>query len=209
MNKFLRITALLTMAVLPAAAASFTIHNTGGAAVGDADPNWTVNDETAFVTFDDDFPFGPWLANSGDSSWISPTADYSAAENYEDPGEYRYSTTFDLDGLDAGTATLSFRVAADDGLTDVLLNGASQGFTWGSLDIFSDWFTINTGFNGGTNVLTFVTVNGDIGPTPAGLRVEFADATADALTGVPEPGSIALLGFGTLLLLSRRFRTKK
>lgn len=52
MKNFLRITALLTMAALTAAAASFTIHNTGGATGGAVDPNWSLTGGTAYVTVD-------------------------------------------------------------------------------------------------------------------------------------------------------------
>jgi hypothetical protein len=209
MKKFLRITALLAVAALPAAAASFTIYNTGGAAEGLADPNWTLSGGTAYVTIDGQFPFGPWLANSGTSSWISPHPSYASASNYDAPGTYTYSTTFDLTGLNPGTATLSFVVANDDALTDVLLNGVSQGITYNSLTTFSGLFTINSDFIAGINTIEFVTANGGSTKTPAGLRVEFSNATADAVSDVPEPSSVALLGFGTLLLLSRRFRPAK
>lgn len=206
MKKLLYFTALLALLALPATAATFTINNTGGAAEGSADPNWTLSGGTAYVTIDGQFPFGPWLANSGASSWISPSANYGLPANYNAPGSYTYSTTFDLTGLLPGTASLSFQVANDDALTDVFLNGVSQGINWNQLDAFSGVFTINSDFIAGVNTISFVTSNGGSSPNPTGLRVEFTDATADAVSDVPEPASIALLGFGTLLLFSRRFR---
>lgn len=209
MKNFLRITALLAMVALPCAAATFTINNTGGAAEGAADPNWTLAGGTAYVTIDGQFPFGPWLANSVSSSWISPSPSYHSPSSYNAPGAYTYSTTFDLTGLIPSTATLSFVVASDDALTDVLLNGISQGITYNMLSAFSGVFTLNSDFVAGVNTISFVTANNGSTPTPAGLRVEFSNATADALSDVPEPSSIALLGFGAMLLFSRRFRKAK
>ena len=201
MNKFLRITALLTLAALPAAAASFTMNNTGTGTEGVADPNWVLSGGTAFVT-----ATRPtlWLANDGTSKWISPQANYPAND---DAGEYIYSTTFDLTGLDHNTAEFSFRVAVDNVLTDVRLNGVLQTITSSGLDAWSGLFTINSDFIGGENTLEFLTSNTVTSPT--GLRVEFSAATADEISDVPEPGSIALLGFGTILLFSRRFRRAK
>lgn len=210
MKNFLRITALLALASLPVSAASFTINNTGGGAAGFADPNWTLSGGTAYVTIDGQYPFGVWLANSVDSSWISPHTGYASAANNDAPGAYTYSTTFDLTGLNPNTASLSFIVVADDSLTDVLLNGVSQSISYnGGLGAFSTLFTINSDFIGGTNTIEFVTLNGGSVNSPTGLRVEFSNATADELSDVPEPSSIALLGFGTLLLFSRRFRNAK
>jgi hypothetical protein len=209
MKNYLRITALLALAALPAAAATFTIYNTGQGPEGLADPNWTLSGGTAYVTIDGQFPFGPWLANSVDSNWISPHPSYASSSSNDVPGTYTYSTTFDLTGLNPGTASLSFVVAADDEVTDVLLNGVSQGVAHVGFSGFSGLFTLNSDFIGGINTIAFVTNNAGSVNTPTGLRVEFSDATADALSGVPEPSSIALLGFGAILLFSRRFRSAK
>lgn len=103
-------------------------------------------------------------------------------------------------------------VAADDFLTDVLLNGVSQEIDYIGLETFSDLFTINSGFIAGTNTISFVVDNGGVSDSPTGVRVEFSDATADEIeevSDVPEPSSVALLGFGTILLFSRRFRKAK
>ena len=205
-EKDLCITALLALATLPAAAASFTVQNSGGAAEGSIDPNWLLSGGTAYVTIDGQFPFPPWLANSVSASWISPHSSYASASDYEAVGPYIYSTTFDLTGLNPGTATLSFVVADDDALTDVRLNGVSQGITHDSLSAFSSLFTINSDFVAGINTIEFVTNNGGSSPTPTGLRGEFSSVSADLVSEVPEPSSIALLGFGTILLFSRRFR---
>ena len=206
MNTFLRITALLTLAALPAAAASFTINNTGGAADGSADPNWLVNGGTAYVVANRP---PPWLANSVASGWISPGANYGPGIPRSTPGAYTYETTFDLTGLNPNSATLSFVVAADDQLTDVLLNGMSQGINYVGFNAFSGLFTINSDFIAGVNTIEFLTLNGLTVLNPTGLRVEFSNATANVIADAPEPSSIALFGIGTLLLFARRFRKTK
>lgn len=206
----LSVVALLCV-VMPLAAATIDVHNTGGAAQGSVDPYWLVNSSAVYVTLDGGgtyFPLsGAWVPNTIVSSWISPQADYSA-NGADAPGTYVYTTAFDLTGLDPNTASIDFRVAADNSLTDVLVNGSSTGITYGSFGVFSGTFNVSTGFIGGTNTLAFVTTN-SAGTTknPSGLRVEFTSATADpASAAVPEPASIGLLGLGMVLLFHRRRR---
>jgi hypothetical protein len=210
MNNFLRISALLTLAALPAAAANFSINSTGGGPEGFADPNWLLNGGTAYVTIDSQYPFGPWLANSVASGWISPKPSYALSSYDDAPGFNTYSTTFDLTGLNPASASISFLVAADDALIDVLLNGVSQGIYYVGLDSFSGLFTINSDFIIGINTIEFVTENGGPPNSPSGLRIQFMESIADVpVASAPEPSSIALLGLGTILLFSRRFRSAK
>ena len=190
---------------MPALAANITIANTGQAAPTAADPSWLVNGSTAFVTDQSGFPFPIWLAPGGASDWISPQPSYTSGQS-DSPGVYDYSTTFDLTGLDPSTASLTFLVAVDDSLTDVLINGASTGLTHDSLSSFSSPLAINAGFIAGLNNIVF-RVSNTAGPplNPSGLRVEFTSATADEVA-VPEPTSIALFGMGIALLAVRRYR---
>ena len=206
MRRGLQLLALsLVISAAPAFAATFTVNNTGGAVPGVIDPNWMVGAGQAFVTDDGGFPFSEWLTNSVSSSWISVQPSYTSDQIDAPDTPYTYSTMFDLTGLNEATASITFLVAVDNHLTDVLINGVSTGLSYGSFAALSGPLTINSGFIAGVNTLSFVTFNA-AGDTynPSGLRVEFTGATADAL--VPEPSSIALLGAGILLFASRRLR---
>ena len=207
MKQILKLLTLsLVIAALPVAAATIPISNTGLFAPTTPDTNWTVNGATPFVTDDTGYPFPPWLANSGTSRWISPQVSYTGGQS-DAPGTYNYVTTFDLTGLDPGTAVIDFIVAVDNLLTNVLINGNPTGITYASLTPFSGTNTISTNFIAGVNTLEFQTTNTPFGGgNPSGLRVEFTSATADAI--VPEPTSFALFGMGVALLAIRRFRQK-
>ena len=156
-----------------------TLFNTGvsgsGAALGDnaVDPHYSitagpVTGNALVHNSAGGFPVPPWMPDQPFSSWISPTANTSAAG-----GTYTYRTTFDLTGLDPTTARITGRWATDDGnpATVVRLNGVNTGVVnttgFGGL---SPTFTIGTGFVPGVNTLDFDVVNGSAGPT--GLRTD-------------------------------------
>lgn len=148
----------------------------------------------AYVTNQNTLANG-WVADSAVSKWISPTA---TGTNGFSKLEYDYTTTFDLTGLDASTATLSGMISADDG-TAIFLNGHSVD------SLFGTWtksvpFQINSGFISGVNTLTFAVQNYGSGPT--GLDASISGSA----TATPEPASAVLVGAGLLAaaLLSRR-----
>jgi len=159
---------------------------------GSADLHYTLTSAPAgvapgsvFVTDQTGFPFPIWAADDSNSKWISPQPSYNNSQT--DPaGTYIYQTTFSLSGFIPSSASLLFQLATDNATTDVLLNGASTGITYGSLSSLSSPFTISSGFVAGTNTLTFDTQNyaGTSG-NPAGLRVSISGTA----TPVPEPTS--------------------
>src|SRR6266536_686722 len=65
-----------------------------------------------------------WVANDALQSWMGPV---NPGTTNVAAGEYRYRTTFSLAGFDPATAQIILSVAADNRLTDVLLNGSSRG----------------------------------------------------------------------------------
>ncbi len=109
-----------------------------------------------------------WAANDAESSWIGVLN--PGTENVAD-GEYRYRTTFSLDGFDPATAQLTMTVGADNRLTAVLLNGALKSIAYVGFSELSGEFVLSDGFVPGLNTLDFVTVNDSSTPNPAGFRV--------------------------------------
>ncbi|WP_310490104.1 PEP-CTERM sorting domain-containing protein [Chamaesiphon sp. VAR_69_metabat_338] len=154
------------------------------------------------------FPIGPWLANDATSSWIGST---SVA-----PGNYTYSTTFDLAGLNAGTALISGNWAGDNSGVSILLNGSATGISANAGSVnFASFTAFNidstANFAAGLNTLSFTINNFDDGQgnNPAGIRVAMT-GSADA-SEVPEPSDFVgtAFAFGSVVLLKRKMSKKK
>lgn len=207
---------LLSFATAVAMAGSLTgditylLNDTGAqgtAAFGLPDLHWTVDGGTAWVTDLNQFPGGAWLGvNAGDpSAWISPSPDYFDLGSDAGDTTFDFQTTFDLAGYNPAATSLMFRYMADNELTAVEINGTPVSFAGGaSYAAWSGYSTISGPnlFISGVNTLDFSVYNaaGTTG-NPAGLRVELSGETT------PEPGSLALLGSG-LLLISGLLRRK-
>jgi hypothetical protein len=126
-------------------------------------PDAIVEDSTVFPIV-----AGPWLANSATSKWIGPRLETSAAA----AGDYTYSITFDLTGLDPASAIITGQWTSDNAGPDILINGVSTGNSNpGSFGAYTA-FTISTGFIDGLNTLEFRVNNAALGYT--GLRVELS-----------------------------------
>jgi serine/threonine-protein kinase len=149
---------------------------------GTVDPYWTVTPAggRAMPTYVTENAPRVWMANTTSGHWISPHADGST----DDPaGLYVYRTSFDLTGFDPTTAHLSARLAADNAVSDVRLNGQSLKFSARGYESASK-LTITGHFLPGINALEFVVHNEEgPAPNPSGLFVEL---TGDA---VPLPGT--------------------
>ena len=200
-----RLIAIL-MAAGALGAAPILINNTGLAAPGAVDPNWTITSPagSAFVTVVDGFPIGPWLANTAASSWVQPSG---GSVDEHAAGTYTYQTTFSLAGLNAGTAQLNFRAAVDNDIAAVRLNGNVVGFTYSGFGAFSSLFAVTNAawFNAGVNTLQFDVVNA-VGPplNPTGFRVEISGTAA--VTTTPEPSTLLMAAPALLALALRRRR---
>lgn len=192
---------IILLAVMSVAlhATPLTVYNTGVDAAhavlpaGSVDPHYTSS-STVFVL---GIINSAWLPNTSTSEWVGPdTGDGSSLTG----GNYAltYRTTVDLTGFDAATAVITGHWATDN-TGDILLNGASTGFTSSTFSSYSP-FTLNSGFVAGLNTIDFSWSNAG---GPGGLRVEFSEAfaTPTPLDGqVPEPASIALMLSGVAAL---------
>jgi PEP-CTERM motif len=212
--------ALLALAG-PARADQIPIFNTGvdasGAPLsgGSADPHWSVfagPDITSPAPAEVLISPNGLYAGSAESKWIWVHADGSGSTG----SPYTFRLTFDLTGLNAGTATISGAWGVDnEGV--ILLNGATPTGTGAlSLSDFDDEgnfdvlnrFSITGGFVAGVNTLDFLATDND---NPGALNVSALVGTATEGT-VPEPSSLALCGLGAVALAGyarRRRRTAR
>ena len=147
--------------------------NTTGAviAASQPDPDYTITpgDIVATVLAGGGPVGSAWMANSGTAKWIG----FDTAESSADPGDYEFTTTVDLDGFDAATATISGGWSTDNAGLDILVNGVGTGHTSdGNFGIFHP-VEVGPGlFQPGLNTITFRFNNALAGP--AGLRVDAA-----------------------------------
>ena len=154
---------------------------------------------TATVWATPSFPVPPWLPASATSAWIGNNDIGTDGKMTALPGEFDYTTTFNLAGFDPSTFALNGQVATDNSLGSILINGHSIGFSGGGLSAFTSFSIDQTDalndFLPGMNTIQFSVINGGTveDDNPEGLRVEFTDETANA---TPEPGTLALLGLG-------------
>jgi hypothetical protein len=145
-----------------------------------------------------------WFTPPAGSAWIEPTGGNANAPL----GEYTYTLTFNLTGLNASTATISGAWSTDN-TGVILLNGSTTGISNPSALSFSSLnnFQINSGFVSGTNTLEFIVTNtpntGHQNPT--GLLVTNLEGVASA---VPIPSAFWLLGSGLLGMLGIGVRRK-
>ncbi|MYN25232.1 PEP-CTERM sorting domain-containing protein [Duganella levis] len=212
------ITAALAIAAFAGSAQAATttitgLKNTGVGTSGSTDNNYkltaassdtTITNTKPFITYDTQWPVSPWLANSGDSKWITPTSTQGQTFDAWNAGTYTYTLSFNLTGYNATTASFAGRLAADNAVTVKLNNqviGSAAGFT--------DWTSFNatSGFVSGVNKLDFVVTNWQQnGGNPTGLRVEFG--TSSIAAAVPEPETYAMM-LGGLALMGVVARRRK
>ncbi len=207
--------AFLLLGTLNVLADTVTIRGSGrdntGAALagGSLDPHYTI---TAYNGTTLASPLATYVVDAGGLYPYTIAAADSLSPNVLGNGDYTYTTTFDLTGLDASTAELTGIWGGDDSPGGVLLNGTAVSapttypsgccYFQGSLDITS-------GFVDGTNTISFVIDQTDNWYDYA--RIGDLTVTASPISGtssVPEPASMTLLGTGLLAAVGR-MRSKR
>jgi hypothetical protein len=193
---------ILTSSTGVTSASTILIFNTGVNPAGTPLPNGAVDPHYVLSSTDATAP-GPnalvvnpaagWTNNTATSKWISQTAGAQGAAG----AVYTYTTTFGLTGFDLATTQLSGQLAADDS-ANIILNGIDLG-TFAPSPGWATFhpFLITSGFNSGTNTLSFQVVNTTGGPS--GLQVQVSGEGTPQLT--PEPATLGLIGLGLAALI--------
>lgn len=114
-----------------------------------------------------------WVANDTLSRWIGAVSNGTA--NLP-AGLYRFRTSFDLTGYDTNGLQIVLQMAADNAVTNVALNGVSNGFNYTGHAAFGPVLTLTNGFVDGTNTLEVVTMNAGTSASPAGFRLRASGA---------------------------------
>ncbi len=136
---------------------------------GSVDPRYTITatpsgpvTNSALVT-QSGWPFGPWTNDSSTSQWISPHTNENALSGgtKEPAGNFTYTTTFSLAGLNPATAQIFGQMEGDNTITQILLNGTPVSYTSSGQNDYVAFqpLSITSGFQAGTNTLSFVVNN--------------------------------------------------
>ncbi|MFA6172211.1 MAG: hypothetical protein WC334_05315 [Kiritimatiellales bacterium] len=184
---------------------------------GAADAHYTLTVAPAgavttgpYVTTQGTFPLnGPWLADSSASKWISPQASYPSTSVVDPEGNYTYTTSFDLTGFDLATVIIDGKIAVDNSISSIRLNGNSISFSPASTS-FTNFgtFAVSAGSQSllttGMNTFEFNVINaaGTAG-NPGGLRVELSGVA----NTIPEPAAMSMMVMvcAAALWIRRRF----
>lgn len=145
-----------------------------------------------------------YTAENPGSRWVA----YSGSP-FAGVGSFAVSTTFDLTGYDAASASISGLWGVDNE-GEIFLNGVSTGIVLTGIIVenFNQLhsFTISSGFVSGINTLTFGVYDGG---SPAAVRADALVLTANPVAGaVPEAATWTMLvaGFGLVGAGARRRR---
>ncbi len=184
------------------------LYSTGINAAGGVDQSWSLTGGTAYVTQEGQFPVPTdWPANDLASRWISPQSSYVGGGGglLSDPlnASFTYTLSFDLTGFNPESAWFSYKLAADDTISAVMLNGIPiAGVTLPSNGPFEfgPVYTVDAGFLAGVNSISVTVQNSNVGyGNPSGFRAEIIGSNVDP-EPIPEPATYALVGLALVAL---------
>ncbi len=154
-----------------------SLHSTGSQPLFDTSTGWTFDyywsidhasqSNWAYIAWP---PNPAWLPDDLLSSWIAPSGVENSGPG--DPtGDYIYRTNFDLRTVDLNSVQINLRVAVDNTITNIFINGRPLGLSASGFSTLTP-LTIATGFAFGANRLEIVVNNAGTSPNPSGLRVQ-------------------------------------
>ncbi len=153
-----------------------------------------------FVSDPAQLGLGGWFANDTNSQWLSMAYPGS---NRHPGGEYTNRTTFVvLD--DPNRVRVNARVAADDSVVNIFVNGVSTGISGGSTGGYSAPFTLSGPFIRDLNTIDFVVTNASVGYV--GFRAQLSMAlvptvgptnSSQLITNASAVGYVSLIGSET------------
>lgn len=207
--KKITLAVVIGLASLNAHAKIVGLYSTGeGYSAGSQDLHYALSSSTTsvgsfgYVASNNVWPISPWVSNTATSAWLTPAANQGQSFDPTVNGTYTWTTTFDLTGYDASTASFTAQFAADNSALAYL-----NGNLVGTSNSFSSWSTFSADssyFVSGVNVLSFVVTNrAQRSGNPTGLQVNILSS---AVSAVPEatPYAMLLIGLGVLGFVVRR-----
>lgn len=110
-----------------------------------------------------------WLANNNWSKWLSPSTTYNIGS-----GNFTFRTSFNMTGYDTNAASIQGKLAVDNSIVSIKLNGTTISGALDGTPGFGYWtgfeIPLGSNFSSGTNYLDITINNSAAGP--GGLRIE-------------------------------------
>lgn len=131
------------------------------------DQNWVVSFQTQKYAASIVKNNGAWQANDSQSRWLStPNGAWDAP-----PGHFIYTNTFDMWGYDPKSTDIVLKVAVDNSISRLFLNGKPMAVPKVGANFRLGPDYVLKGWHPGLNTLEIEVVNAGTTVNPTGLRV--------------------------------------